>query len=446
MNRSGQIKRDEFLRKLADWHDLYVRLALLKLDDGWHLHSMVVDYKWPSNVPPPFEWTDPMLFNYGDIGFVQGKIDGKQISAWIAGSKGSIRAANIQFQIPNIPENAVFQYLRLPSHSGSLFRSMPWAHTLVSCYLNSLPMLVNGDLLVSRTLPSFPSIRSAFYYYLHDEEEPEPSNDPTAVRGLFFREAHQAWIKEVRIKLSSVKVTVDGHRTDLRVEVGSPPSMLEKKLNQINSVRFKFKGGLPPKLWVVLSANGEWLDYRSRLEPSWTPFVKSQNGVLLESPDLKTSIEHWRLSGERQDVEFKERRPDSHATDSEKLSFIKSFGAMANGKGGVILVGINKDGDIVGLNGNVADEKDAISNMVRDQIFPEPNVQLEIEDINRKKVIAAFVEEGKSKPYGVRNGKYYNYYVRHNATTYLARPDEVRFIACEGESGFYGSGVAHMMF
>jgi predicted HTH transcriptional regulator len=108
---------------------------------------------------------------------------------------------------------------------------------------------------------------------------------------------------------------------------------------------------------------------------------------------------------------------------------LKTVAAFANGKGGVILFGVVDDtGEIKGIKGDVQRQSDRMVNMIRDNVVPQPNLRIENCQLNGKRVLALFVEEGDLPPYGIDAAKP-KFYVRRGATTFPANQAEVRAVA-----------------
>ncbi len=98
--------------------------------------------------------------------------------------------------------------------------------------------------------------------------------------------------------------------------------------------------------------------------------------------------------GESERVEFKE----SLAEIKEILQTIVAF---ANSKGGIILIGVNDNGEIKGVNigkNTVEDLVVKIENSISPKIFPEVSMVT----VEGKRIIKISVEEGKNKPYFLR--------------------------------------------
>ena len=78
----------------------------------------------------------------------------------------------------------------------------------------------------------------------------------------------------------------------------------------------------------------------------------------------------------------------------------KTVIAFANTNGGIIYIGIDDNGDIVGID-NVDDTILRVTNTMRDAIKPDITMFMDCicEKINNKDVIKIIVQTGTSKPY-----------------------------------------------
>ena len=76
-------------------------------------------------------------------------------------------------------------------------------------------------------------------------------------------------------------------------------------------------------------------------------------------------------------------------------SFLKTVSAFSNYNGGTILFGIDDDGKIKGIE-NPNKRCLDIENRINDNIFPQPNYRLEVDDFN--KTISLIVNPGENKP------------------------------------------------
>jgi len=97
--------------------------------------------------------------------------------------------------------------------------------------------------------------------------------------------------------------------------------------------------------------------------------------------------------GESSTLEFKRKF-------TSFLKIAKEITSFSNSKGGILLLGVDDDGTIVG----VRSEKSAVDSIAHVcEFFIEPSIDPEIEiiSIRGKDVVAAYIDEGERKPYQV---------------------------------------------
>lgn len=107
--------------------------------------------------------------------------------------------------------------------------------------------------------------------------------------------------------------------------------------------------------------------------------------------------------------------------------------AFANTDGGVVYVGIDNDGNAVGLK-NVDQEYTRITNGIRDAIMPDVTmfVRFSIQD---NKVVRITVSEGTNKPYYLRGKglKPSGVFVRQGTSSVPASPEQIRQMIKESD-------------
>ena len=109
--------------------------------------------------------------------------------------------------------------------------------------------------------------------------------------------------------------------------------------------------------------------------------------------------------------------------------FKKEIVAFANTDGGSIYVGINDDGEVIGVE-NIEKEMERISSMIRDSIKPDliPFTDIEAMTVNGKKVICVNVSRGGKRPYYIaeKGMKSSGVYVRHGIVSAPASDAMIR--------------------
>ena len=100
--------------------------------------------------------------------------------------------------------------------------------------------------------------------------------------------------------------------------------------------------------------------------------------------------------------------------------------AFANTNGGVIYVGIDDEGNVVGLD-NVDEEYTRITNGIRDAIMPDVTMFVRF-TLQGNKVVRIAVSEGSNKPYYLKAKglKPSGVYVRQGSSSVPASPDQIR--------------------
>lgn len=132
--------------------------------------------------------------------------------------------------------------------------------------------------------------------------------------------------------------------------------------------------------------------------------------------------------GESHALEFK-RTPNEDAA-----KYLKTVVAFANGKGGRILFGVANDRTVIGIpDGEIFQVMDAITDSVANGCSPQIPMDVSIERIDDKSVIALEVFAGTHCPYYLKSeGEKNGVYLRIGATTRLADDAAWHDLAMEG--------------
>jgi ATP-dependent DNA helicase RecG len=120
-------------------------------------------------------------------------------------------------------------------------------------------------------------------------------------------------------------------------------------------------------------------------------------------------------SGESKTVEFKKDFP-------QKNQIAKTVCAFANRAGGHIIIGIDDNGEVVGIHVDLLDDYlDRISNIIHDNVYPMLIPELYTYKIENKTVIVVQVYPGNTPPYYIKSeGKQKGTYVRVGKTNKTA--------------------------
>lgn len=372
-------------------------------------------------------------YDYSHTAFVGGTVRGSRLASWLLRRKGGI--GRFRFVIPKVQENIRSE--RYPSHvPRHLWLSIPRPFSL-----HTINIMERGDRpndhspLVKDSCPSFRNVAAAAAKLMYGELASSRQSEPDEI---YIRIAHrEAWIEQVHLRPTAASVTVEGTNVaGTRIEVSAEPGeYFERRLRKAGLRHFSFKHGLPERLWIIVSRNDRWLDYRD-LDLRGNKMT-SEGDVVIDRADDCAQIEGFISRGERETIEFKQEVSNDKGT-----SFLRTVAAFANATGGVILLGVvNGTGEIKGIKGDVQREKDRISNLIHSVLVPPPKFRLENCKIEGKQVIALFIEEGNSPPYGLYPANP-RYCVRRGATTFPATQGEVRALSQKNQadpSPFWGS-------
>ncbi len=123
------------------------------------------------------------------------------------------------------------------------------------------------------------------------------------------------------------------------------------------------------------------------------------------------------MNFETENIEFK-------AQFTEEI--YKEVIAFANTDGGIIYVGIDNNGNVIGLN-DVDKEYTRITNGIRDAVMPDVTMFVRF-TIQENKVVRITVNEGTNKPYYLKGKglKPSGVYVRQGTSSASASPEKIR--------------------
>ena len=140
-------------------------------------------------------------------------------------------------------------------------------------------------------------------------------------------------------------------------------------------------------------------------------------------------------NGEGYDLEFK------LVPNAERIKYLKTVVAFANGKGGSILFGVADDGTVRWIeNSKVFAEMDGIADSIAHACSPRVPIDIGIEDVGGKSVIVLDVLAGSRCPYFIKaEGDKDGVYVRVGATTQRADDATRHELALEAEGRSFDS-------
>lgn len=132
--------------------------------------------------------------------------------------------------------------------------------------------------------------------------------------------------------------------------------------------------------------------------------------------DLKNLIE----TGESSFLEFK------HSIASpEKIA--KEIAAFANTKGGTILVGVEDNGEMIGVEG-YHEEEFWLNQAAEEECIPKVPIKIELVNMGERDILIVKVPEAEEKPVYVKGKKYRQVYVRVQDESVVASDEYVEVL------------------
>ena len=122
----------------------------------------------------------------------------------------------------------------------------------------------------------------------------------------------------------------------------------------------------------------------------------------------------------------------------EPLSWLKSISAFANTSGGVLLYGVDNDGNLVGLENAERDAED-ISEMVKCLMDPVPEFTLSLLEEDGRKFVMVSVKAGTETPYYVFIKGHRDAYIRIDNESVKANSIDLKRLVLKGEKRSWDS-------
>ena len=343
-----------------------------------------------------------------------------------------LRSRSLQVGIHDIalPEmTTVATWERRQSRSPAPYETLEWPviETTLSVMVGESGE-PQGHLVAEGDAPSFISFYAAAACFFWFDGQPAGGS---LHQGVMYR--HQdtrGRINAVRIADDSVDVEVDG--TDLNGLIIELPGDVPGPVEQIwrrhgtepETAHFRLKERLPSGSWVLLRKGAQWLDRRFLS----VPYARGNEAGVEIVVDATTKLEALVASRERQQVEFKQQLPKD---DETKSKVMKTVCAFANGQGGSLLVGVDDDRNLIGIDERSVDRlRDQLTQMIGTWVDPRPDGTFDILPIaDSDKVVLEFWVEPGVALYGCgRPGEVRTAYVRHHGITEKATTNEITAI------------------
>ena len=275
--------------------------------------------------------------------------------------------------------------------------------------------------IVSKDLPLFPDFRLAIKE--HIGLDTQRYSDIYGI--IICLPRYGAKIEKVNIGSKEIRLEILPNDVSIENILGKLYCERGEKVKHVD-IEFRDNSGIasigfnPDLMYVVLvsKVNNEILDSR-RYYSSWPSLPK---GVIIDIPEYE--IMELIRRGETETVEFKE-----DIGKPEKLA--DTVVAFANGVGGIILIGVDDHTKIIGFGQR--NYEDTITNILRSHCDPQVEYYIDKRQLEDKNIIVLHVEEGKDKPYFVKDR---GPYIRANATDRIATRYEMDELYAQKQSGY----------
>jgi Schlafen, AlbA_2 len=410
---------DEALTHISSEAQVWVRLAAIQRDDTkWHLRLLELT----SGAPPP-SWK-LMTWDYPWAVLTGGLETGRTVSEWIQSSSMTLEGREIV--LSKAMETLLWE--RRQSGSPSGFEKLDWPVAETTLIQSDSTGDPPGPLVSAADAPSFINFYTAAACFFYLDRQPVGGS---LHQGVMYR--HQdtrGRLRSVRIAGSEIAVDVEGSDVGaMAVELaGDAPGEVRRLASpdgRSAGVKFTLADGLPAGAWLLLRRGPEWIDRRHLT----TPWSRSAEAGVEYVVEPQTRLEAFLTNRENDMVEFKRQVPSENAS---KVTAMKTVCAFANGNGGSILFGVDDELGVIGVEADTVDRlKDQLTQMVGSWVEPRPRVAFHTLPFgNENRVVLEMRVEAGPQLYGsrARRGDTPLPYIRHQAITVLARPNEIEDI------------------
>jgi len=420
---SGQTGLDDFARQLqANEGEAYVRALLLTTDDGLTLHHL-----WALVGAEPPGWQET-TWRYEQLCFAACRVPVASLAAVCLTEVGIMIALGQMEAVVRQPIGPA-NWTRRPSYAAHDRVPLPVPVTDYQIAAADPNQQLPHQMLAGGNCPSFPEPSSAWRAFAEGDYSLSGASQPPHELAQIRMAETGAWIGGVHVTATQLSAEVQGTAVaGAELELFGLADRSQRRLDGPGTVTYLLSDGLPASAWLWLKRGMQWLDYRP-IDPAsgWT-VAQSRALVEIEQPvDPQANIEALIASGEGPQLEFKERLP----AGPRDRKLLKGVPAFANGAGGTIIFGINRDETTVtGLTGDTNSLRDQLVNLVRAAVIPMPQVTVTPYTVDGMLILVLDVEQGQSPPYGLISSPDTRdkpeFYVRRGANTYPAQPSDLR--------------------
>jgi hypothetical protein len=414
-----QKKVSDLFEALTAEKDLWIRVCAIQPEqtDKWSIVTLDITARAQPPTWKSVQWLYPRAILHAGV------FPGAIVRGWL--ELGFIDLGEQRAELFELDPNDACSIDHRSSGSSAMHGKFVWPYDEWRIPIrNSAPLSVSDVLVGDGERPTFLNYSVAIAALLGVDLPPGGGfNGPS---GVYRKQDLRGRIAGVHVYPTEIKVDLDGVLLGSVLELAGdrpgPGVPIFSRGHQ--TVSLPIPGQVLPNAWIALIRDRDWLDRRFLTYPYATGESEDVDYWVDNSSRLEVLVS----TGEGPTTEFKETVPD------DRIKMMKTAAAFSNGNGGTILIGVAKDGTIVGAGTDIAspDGRDRLADMVRNWINPLPNFNIEtwITEDGERPVVALMVEKGPQPPYGAGTKPTdLLYYVRRGASTFIARPEQVRELA-----------------
>jgi hypothetical protein len=400
-------------RPLADLTDqllqqprVWVRLAAHKPQQDWLLSVLEVTLGEPPRGWKRGRWSYPKAV------FMGSAPTGKSVAGWLTRGRIPLPSGSVAVSL-----GTSCSVERREANATTIYEPLPWPSVEWSVHVQDQVTQTppHGELVAAGAPAFFGFDQAAVAFFAPGYVR----NRNFSGREIIVREQDcRARIESVLVQPTQVLVDVTGDRLlGTSLTLSGPDGATKALTSRSRRVRLPTPGGLGDGAWLALHRDIELVD-RRLLDPTWGATADVDVEI-----DTAARIQTLISGGEREVTEYKRELPGS-----DPRGVMKTVAAFANGGGGVVVFGVEDDGEIVGLDDVWTRQNvDRVTNIVSEWVRPLPDFTVDMVKLNGRGVIAVRVEPGLHTPYGVgTTDRDVRYYVRRAGTTFPASPADVR--------------------
>jgi hypothetical protein len=412
----GTMPLESVANLVANYSTLSYRFMAQRIDGAFQGARLILG-------APPASWKN---YAYDTVLFLAGSETGTVISDWL--SKGEVTLQDQRYQLPPLQTTATFD--RRPSHTSYGLFTILKPYTFYRISFNNAVSGVER-LLADENAPFFLTLQEAERGLLYDRESTNilTANDQLPERGIaLYLEHDEAWLENVHFSSSALKITLDGTNVSgIRLKVTGTGVQDYDDYPGERTISLSAPDGPPDIIKIAVVRGNTWLDYfyddrRSR----YNPFAPKHTNVVFDYQEPGEEIVQLIESGEGRTIEFKGEESD----DTSK--WLKTFVAFANTDGGHILFGVSDEGQVIGLqkeiakHGSIEKFRDGLTSAIANMVTPIPYYEILPPVKIAENIVLALKVTTDAQPHSFYFKKAHIFYIRRDATTRAANNFEVQ--------------------